>query len=94
MTLVGRQLLTEFCARYAAARDALSAWANEVEAAAWSSPSDVKARYRTASFIGNDRIVFNLKGNHFRLDAQINYSAQIVLVRRIGTHSEYDKWTF
>ena len=46
------------------------------------------------SFIGNDRVVFNLKGNQFRLDVQINYSAQVVLARRIGTHAEYDSWTF
>lgn len=94
MTLVGRPRLAEFGRRHATARDVLAAWAAEVEAAAWSSPSEIKARYRTASFVGNDRVVFNLKGNHFRLDAQINYSAQVVLVQRIGTHSEYEKWTF
>ena len=72
----------------------IAAWAHEVEAAVWRSLVDVKARYASASFIGNDRVVFNLKGNHFRLDSQINYSAQIILVRRIGTHAEYDSWTF
>ncbi len=94
MTLVGKRLLTEFAQRHAAARDAIAAWAAEVEAAAWRSPADLKARYASASFIGNERVVFNLKGNHFRLDAQVTYSAQIVLVRRIGTHAEYDSWTF
>jgi mRNA interferase HigB len=94
MTLVGKRLLTEFAQRHAAARDAIGAWAAEVESAAWRSPADVKARYASVSFVGNERAVFNLKGNHFRLDAQVNYSAQIVLVRRIGTHAEYDSWTF
>jgi mRNA interferase HigB len=94
MILVGKRLLTEFAQRHASARNAMAAWVGEVEAAAWRSSADVKARFGSASFIGSDRVVFNLKGNHFRLDAQVSYSAQIVLVRRIGTHAEYDSWTF
>ncbi len=94
MTLVGKKILTEFAQRHAAARDAIAAWVAEVDGAAWKSQADLKARYSTASLIKNDRVVFNLKGNHFRLDASVNYSAQLVLVRRIGTHAEYDSWTF
>lgn len=94
MTLVGKRLLSEFARRHASARDAIAAWTSEVEAATWRSSVDVKARFASASFIGGDRVVFNLKGNHFRLDAQVSYSAQIVLVRRIGTHAEYDSWIF
>jgi mRNA interferase HigB len=94
MILVGKRLLSEFARTHASSRDAIAAWTAEVEAASWRSPNDVKNRYRSASFVGNDRVIFNLKGNHFRLDVQVNYSAQIVLVRRIGTHAEYDSWTF
>ena len=94
MILVGKRILTEFAQAHASARDAIAAWTAEVEAASWRSPVDVKARFRSASVVGSNRVVFNLKGNHFRLDAQIDYSAQIVLVRRIGTHAEYDSWTF
>jgi mRNA interferase HigB len=94
MILVGKRLLTEFARDHASARDAVAAWAAEVEAASWRSSADLKARYPSVSFLGNNRVVFNLKGNQFRLDAQINYSAQVVLVRRIGTHAEYDSWTF
>jgi mRNA interferase HigB len=94
MILVGKRLLSEFARTHASSRDAIAAWTAEVEAASWRSPIDVKRRYRSASFVGGDRIIFNLKGNHFRLDVQVNYSAQIVLVRRIGTHAEYDSWTF
>jgi mRNA interferase HigB len=92
--LVGKRLLSEFARTHASSRDAIAAWTAEVEAASWRSPIDVKRRYRSASFVGGDRIIFNLKGNHFRLDVQVSYSAQIVLVRRIGTHAEYDSWTF
>ena len=94
MILVGKRLLSDFAQHHASARGAISAWTLEVEAAAWRSSIDVKARFASVSFIGSDRMVFNLKGNHFRLDCQVNYSAQIVLVRRIGTHAEYDSWTF
>lgn len=94
MILVGKSLLTEFGRSHASARDAIAAWALEVERASWRSIVDLKARFPAASFVGKDRVVFNLKGNHFRLDVQINYSAQVVLVRRIGTHAEYDSWTF
>ena len=94
MILVGKRLLVQFARRHASAREAIGSWVAEVEAAAWRSSADVKARYASVSFIGNSRVVFNLKGNHFRLDAQIDYSAQVVLVRRIGTHAEYDSWTF
>jgi mRNA interferase HigB len=94
MILVGKRLLTDFARKHATAREAIAAWTLEVEAAAWRSGVDVKARFASVSFVGNDRMVFNLKGNHFRLDVQVNYSAQIVLVRRIGTHAEYDSWTF
>ena len=94
MLLVGKRLLVEFSRTHASVRQPMSAWVAEVEAAAWRSPIDVKARYPSASVMGDNRVVFNLKGNHFRLDAQINYSAQVVLVRRIGTHAEYDTWTF
>ena len=94
MILVGKRLLVLFARDHASARDAIAAWVAEVEAASWQLPVDVKARFPSASFVGNNRVVFNLKGNHFRLDAQMNYSAQIVLVRRIGTHAEYDSWTF
>lgn len=94
MILVGKRLLSEFARTHASSRDAIAAWTAEVEAASWRAPVDVRARFPSVSFIGSSRVVFNLKGNHFRLDAQINYSAQVVLVRRIGTHGEYNSWTF
>lgn len=93
MILVGKRLLTEFATTHASARAAIAAWTAEVEAAHWRSPVDVKHRYQSASFVGNS-IVFHLKGNHFRLEVLVNYPAQVVLVRRVGTHAEYDSWTF
>jgi len=94
MILTGKRLLSEFGQQHAMARDAIAAWVAEVEAASWRNLVELKARFPSASFIAKDRVVFNIKGNHFRLDAQVNYSAQIILVRRIGAHAEYDSWTF
>ncbi len=68
----------------------LRAWLAEVLKAQWTSPADIKARYPHASFVGNDRVVFNIGGNKYRLIVRIDYAARVVLVRFIGTHAEYD----
>jgi len=94
MTVVGKNLLVEFGRKHADARSAISAWTAEAEAASWKASQDIKTRFSSASFIGEGRVVFNIKGNHYRLDAQIDYATQVVLVRRIGTHAEYNTWKF
>jgi len=94
MTVAGKKILLEFAAKHADVRSAIAAWVAEVEEANWTGPQDVKARYPTASFIGDKRVVFNIKGNHYRLDVQISYSTKVVLVKRVGTHAEYDTWKF
>ena len=94
MILIGKRVLTDFARQHASARHAIAAWVAEVEAASWQSFVDVKARYRSVSLIKDDRLVFNLKGNHYRLDAQISYSNQVLLVHRMGTHAEYESWIF
>lgn len=94
MKLIGIPRLEEFRVRHADVRTQLNAWIAEVEEAQWETPGDIKARYPHASIIGNDRVVFNLKGNRYRLDVKVNYKSQIVLVKRIGTHEQYEKWTF
>ncbi len=94
MTVVGKKTLNEFGQQHADVRAAIAAWAAEVEGAAWKGPQDVKKRFPSASFIGEGRVVFNIKGNHYRLDVQIDYITKVVLVKRIGTHAEYDTWKF
>lgn len=94
MTVVGKKILTEFAQHHADVRGAISAWTAEVEMATWKGSQEVKARFPSASLIGEGRVVFNLKGNHYRLDAQIDYITQVLLVKRIGTHAEYDTWKF
>lgn len=69
----------------------LRAWCKEVEAANWSKPEDVRVRYPTASIVGDERVVFNIKGNTYRLIVAVNYAAKIVFIKFFGTHAEYDK---
>ncbi len=92
MKVVGRQRIEDFCARYPEAIGRISAWLVEAEHAEWKTPKDVKERYATASFLAENRVVFNVGGNRFRLVAKIAYRTQIVFVERVGTHAEYDSW--
>lgn len=91
MRLISRRKLIEFWTRYTDSEEQLKAWASEVEHADWKTPSDVKARYGTADILKGDRVVFNIKGNRYRLIVKIQYNIQIVFIRFIGTHKEYDK---
>jgi len=74
-----------------AAEGALKAWFAEAKAAKWVSPQDIKKQYANASVIGNNRMVFNIKGNDYRLIVAIAYKMQFVYVKFIGTHADYDK---
>ena len=94
MKVVGKETLDDFKRRHADARSHVDAWTCEVEEAEWKSPHDIKAKYATASFLADNRIVFNLKGNSYRLDVKVSYVNQVVLIKRIGTHAEYDNWKF
>ena len=72
------------------AEQPLKSWVDEVKNANWSQPSDIKAQYRSASILKNRRVVFNIKGNDYRLVVSVAYRFQAVYVKFIGTHAEYD----
>lgn len=74
-----------------AERAALDAWFHEVHRAEWHSPADVKRDYGAASIVGSNRVVFNIKGNDYRLVTAINYPRQIIFIKWIGSHRDYDK---
>jgi mRNA interferase HigB len=76
---------------YRAVKIALDAWFHEVKQALWKGPSDVKEYHANASIVGPDRVVFNIKGNDYRLVAAIDYGRSIVFVKWLGSHKEYDK---
>jgi len=73
------------------ARGALQSWHEEALRSTWTSPQAVKAHYRNASICGNNRVVFNVSGNKYRLVVEMQYRAGIVWVKFIGTHAQYDK---
>ncbi len=92
MKLVGRQVLNDFAKSHAEIRPALNAWICEVEEAEWAAPTDIKARFPSASFLSDNRVMFNIKGNKYRIEARISYEVGVVLAKCIGTHAEYSKW--
>ena len=83
--------LREFWERHPDARQPLLAWYKDAEDADWDTPTAVKSRYPNASVIRNNRVVFNVKGNDYRLVVQINYPYRAVYIRFLGTHAEYDR---
>lgn len=91
MRVISRKALRDFSLLHADSEDALNAWYNEATTKSWESPVDVKARYPSASILPGNRIVFNIKGNTYRLVVKVNYTYEIIFIRFVGTHSEYDK---
>lgn len=86
-----RSTVRRFAATHADARQPLFAWFAEVEGATWIGPDDVKKRYSSASLLNNQRVVFNIKGNKYRIVVAIKYEFFAVYIRFIGTHAEYDE---
>jgi len=91
MRIIAKRALREFWEQYPDAEEALLAWYREVEKEDWDTPAKVKEKYRSASVIGDNRVVFNIKGNDYRLVVKINYAYRVVYIRFVGTHAEYDE---
>lgn len=91
MRVISRKTLRDFWEKHAAAEAALKAWFHETKRAEWQSFADIKARHRSADSLPGNRIVFNIKGNTYRLIARIHYNTRIVFIRFVGTHADYDK---
>lgn len=80
--------------KHAGSRKALEAWYAEAERSDWQTPQDIKNRYASADFLADNRVIFNIKGNHFRLVVKVRYQNSIVVVEWVGTHAEYSKKSF
>ncbi|MFM7600182.1 MAG: type II toxin-antitoxin system HigB family toxin [Pseudanabaena sp.] len=91
MRILSRNTLRDFWKSHSDAEDALKTWYYEASHANWQSPTDIKANYRNASIIANNRVVFNIKGNSYRLIVAIRYDIGTVFIKFIGTHTEYDR---
>jgi mRNA interferase HigB len=92
MRIIARARLRNFWLnpKYSDAEEPLKAWFDEVKNEMWKSTQDVKSKYRNASFIANNRVVFNIHGNKYRLIVAIRYDISIVFIKFIGTHKQYD----
>lgn len=90
MRLIAIKTLRNFWERHPDAEQPIKAWADEVARADWRQPADIKAHFRTASILKNRRVVFNIKGNAYRLVVAVAYRVGVVFVKFIGTHAEYD----
>jgi len=93
MRIIKEKTLTEYCkqSKYNQAREPIMAWIYEVRFSNWDNSNELKVKYGNASIISSKRVVFNIKGNDYRLIVDIEYKLKIVFVVWFGTHSEYDK---
>lgn len=94
MLLIGKDKLEKFSRKHADIRRVLQVWVIDVESEKWLTPQDIKKAYQSADFIADNRVIFNLKGNHYRLVVKVRYSHGIALIEWIGTHAEYSKKRF
>jgi len=90
MRIISKGILREFWLKHEDCEQALKSWYQEADKSNWKSPNDIKAEYPSASILMNNRVVFNIKGNSYRLIAKISYKYQMIWIRFIGTHREYD----
>lgn len=91
MRIIAKKILRDFWEIHSDSEQQLKAWYQETAKAEWTTPKDIKIEYPSASFLVGNRVVFNIKGNHYRLIVKINYDYQMIWIRFIGTHAEYDK---
>ena len=91
MRVIARRTLRDFYQDHADSKSSLEAWFHEAVDAKWTSPQDIKARYPSTDILPGNRVVFNIKGNTYRLIVKIHYNTSVVFIRFVGTHAQYDK---
>ncbi len=91
MVIISKTILADFAKIHASAAEPLNSWYDITRRADWKSFADIKTTFNSIDAVGNDRYVFNIKGNKYRLVALIHFDIRTIYIRFIGTHSEYDK---
>ena len=94
MEITGKNRIIKFMASHADSRKALTAWIADAERENWQTPQDIKNLYRSVDFLADNRAIFNIRGNNYRLVVQIRYINGIIRIEWIGTHAEYSKKGF
>jgi len=90
MRVISKATLVRFWQKYPAAKSALQTWYEDASHAQWMTPKDIKLQYASASFVGANRVVFNIKGNEYRLVVAVAYRFSAIYVKFVGTHGQYD----
>ena len=91
MRIISIKVLKEFIDKHPQSKSSLEAWWNEAKVANWQNSQQSKEKYASASFVGNNRVVFNIKGNDFRLVVAVAYRFGAIYIKFVGTHEEYNK---
>jgi len=92
LRVIGTDKIADFVHKHADSQNWLRAWLAEARSGEWRSHDDIKAKYRSASILANNTVIFNVKGNNYRMEIQVSYKNKALVIKRIGTHSEYDRW--
>jgi len=90
MRIISKSTLKKFWVKHPDSEQPLKSWYKDVSKADWENPHDVKKEYCSVDIIGNNRVVFNIKGNSYRLVVKIYYTRKLCYIRFVGTHDEYD----
>lgn len=91
MRVLSKTILRDFWLKHSDCEQQLKSWYRETEKSEWKNANDIKREYPSASILRGNRIVFNIKGNNYRLIVKINFQYQMVWIRFVGTHKEYDR---
>ena len=89
--IIAKRTLREFWEKNPDCEQHLKTWYETAKKSNWQNSNEIKEIFRNASVVGNNRVVFNIKGNHYRLIVKFNFERQWAFIRFIGTHKEYDK---
>ena len=91
MQIVSRKTLVTFWEKHPDAEGPLATWFTAARAAEWKTPQDIRYDFRSADFVGDNRVIFDIGGNKYRLIVNVSYTYKSVLIKFIGTHADYDK---
>jgi mRNA interferase HigB len=91
MKVIAVSTLRAFWLRHPDCEQPLKAWHDEAKHAAWTTPQDIRNHYASASFVGHNRVVFNIKGHDYRLIVAVAYRFQAIYIKFIGAHAQYDR---
>jgi mRNA interferase HigB len=91
LRVIAKKVLREFWTKHSDCEQQLKSWYQEAEKSEWKNTHEIKKEYPTASILGDNRVIFNIKGNNYRLIVKINFHYQMMWIRFVGTHKEYDR---